>query len=123
MSKGPFIIYGREGAGDFGEGATYFWQVAERGGPLIFGKSLRGGATYFWREKILKSPRNPFFDTFSYAILGRGPLIFGKSQRGGPLIFGMSLRGGATYFWQVADGGGPLIFGSRDKQNLRPPLP
>ena len=39
-SKGPFIIYGREGPEILGRG------------PLIFGKSLRGGATYFWREKI-----------------------------------------------------------------------
>ena len=40
-------------------------------------------------------------------ILGRGPLIFGKSLRGGALNFGKSLRGA-------------LIFGGLEKQNLRP---
>ena len=60
----------------FWGGGHLFLASRWEGGPLIFGKSLRGGATYFWREKILKSPRNPFFETFSYTILGRGPLIF-----------------------------------------------
>ena len=46
-SKGPFIIYGREGAGDFGEGATYFWQVAERGGHLFLASRLEVGPLIF----------------------------------------------------------------------------
>ena len=94
----------------FWGGGHLFLASRWEGGPLIFGKSLRGGATYFWREKILKSPRNPFFDTFSYAILGRGPLIFGKS-----------LRGGATYFWQVADGGGHLFLAAAKNKISAPP--
>ena len=36
ISKGPFIIYGRGGP-EILRGATYFWQVADGGGPLIFG--------------------------------------------------------------------------------------
>ena len=48
MCKGQFIIYGRVGARDFGEGATYFWQVDE-GGPLNFGakKIEKARETYF----------------------------------------------------------------------------
>ena len=37
---------------------------------------------------------------------GRGPEISGR----GPLIFGKSLRGGATYFWQVAERGGTYFW-------------
>ena len=51
-SKGPFIIYGREGAGDFGEGATYFWQVAERGGHLFLASRLEGGPLIFGAKKF-----------------------------------------------------------------------
>ena len=50
--KGPFIIYGREGAGDFGEGATYFWQVAERGGHLFLASRLEGGPLIFGAKKF-----------------------------------------------------------------------
>ena len=67
---------------DFGEGATYFWQVTERGGALIFG------------AKKFEKARETHFSTHFLRDFGRGPLIFGKS-----------LRGGATYFWQVAERG------------------
>ena len=47
--KGPFIIYGREGAGDFGERATFFWQVADGGGHLFLvrKKFEKACETYF----------------------------------------------------------------------------
>ena len=35
-----------------------------------------------------------------------------------------NLGGGATYYWQVPEGGGTVIFVGLEKQNLRsPPLP
>ena len=79
-------------------------------GPLIFGKSLKGGATYFWQvaergghlflaRKNLKKPAKSIFLHIFLRDFGEG----------------------ATYFWQVAERGGPLIFGSFEKQNLRPP--
>ena len=85
---------------DFGKGATYFWQVAERGGHLFLA-----------RKKIEKARETHFFTHFL-----------------------RDFWEGATYFWQVAERGGhlflasrweggPLIFGSFEKQNLRPPPP
>ena len=70
---------------DFGEGATYFWQVTERG-ATYFWQVADGGGTYFWQEKIWKSPRNLFLYAFRAKIRLK---IFSKNNlQGGALIFG-----------------------------------
>ena len=73
MCKGQFIIYGQVGARDFGEGATYFWQVAE-GGQLCL------------ERKNLKKPAKPIF----LRVSGKNKTkkFFQKNFPGGALIFG-----------------------------------
>ena len=72
---GPFIIYGREGAGDFGEGATYFWQVAERGGHLFLASRGEGGPLIFGAKKFEKARETHFSTHFSTRFWGGGHLF------------------------------------------------
>ena len=86
LRKGPFIIYGREGAGDFGEGATYFWQVAERGGHL------------FLARKNLKKPAKSIFRHMFLRDFGKGATYFWQvAERGGHLFLASRWEGGHLF--------------------------
>ena len=71
--KGPFIIYRREGAGDFL-------------GGHFFGGSRRWGGHLFLARKNLKKPAKPIFQGVSGK--NKTKKFFRKKFPGGALIFG-----------------------------------